>query len=521
MATLIGLKGGTTNITISYTEGGTTKTASVSGFTVLKLQGAQPTFNNQTKSVTLAPTSATNSPAVTVGAFTAATAGHGGSISYSIVSVTRYGSSETFTGWSVNSSRVITVPASTVGGYAYYVVVRASEGATDTYTDSYKDATITVTVNKKDQAAPSVSSQTVEYATSGSISGSASGGTAAGTTNFKSDANGGTNYGSATPNAPTRAKSSIGTTTYVAYYEGNNYWNKSPDSSQGTLTVTKAANPITLAPSTATIYDRSGYNTVQLSVTNAQGTVSYTTSSSGKATVNSTGLVTYASSGSATITATAAGNTNYLSGSKTCVVTTVVDTEGTTKYKNEACTTTGSNITYNKPTVTISTGLTAAATSAKVTCTVTNSTSWYQKWASGYVSAHSGTLTGTARWKITSNGSDRFSASGSSYSLSGVGTVYANGASVNHSTMGSYVGSDSVTVTAYNISSSTKTATSTKSVSNAVTSIAITLGSDTINYDDTTSMTVKASYTSGLSTHDVTSAASISTNPSNIITITI
>jgi hypothetical protein len=329
----------------------------------------------------------------------------------------------------------------------------------------------------------------------------------------------------ANSNVATIAASTAGTYyLYKKWTADGNHSNNQVYTTIGTTytkVIDKAENPITLAPSTATIYNRSGYNTVQLSVTNAQGTVSYTTSSSGKATVNSTGLVTYASSGSATITATAAGNTNYLSGSKTCAVTTVVDTEGTTKYKNEACTTEGSNITYNNPTVTISTGLTAAATSAKVTCTVTNSTSWYQKWASGYVSAHSSTLAGTARWKITSNGSNRFTASGTSYTLSGVGTVYANGASVKHSTMGSYVGTDSVTVTAYNISSSTKTSTSTKSVTNELLSIAITLGSDTINYDDTTSMTVKASYTSGLSTHDITSAATISTSPSNIITITI
>lgn len=290
-------------------------------------------------------------------------------------------------------------------------------------------------------------------------------------------------------------------------------------STDNSKTISQATNPITLTPTTATIYSRDGYNTVQLSVTNAQGTVSYTTSASGKATVNTSGLVTYVSSGSATITATAAGNTNYLSGSKTCAVTTVVDTENSTKYKNEGCTTSGYNIVYVSPTVTLATGITAGGGKSTVTCAVTNNTNWYQKWVSGYVSYHTGTETGTARWNITSNGSSRFTPTGTSSSL-GTLKVYNTGGSVSHSTMGSWVGTDSVTVTAYNVGDSTKTATSSRSVSNALESIALTVGASSIVFGNTTSATVKASYTSGMSTHDVTTAVvSWTTNPSGIIEI--
>jgi len=93
-----------------------------------------------------------------------------------------------------------------------------------------------------------------------------------------------------------------------------------------TVYIARAANPLTISPTTATIYNTTGYNTVQITPSGAQGSVSYSSSATGKATVNSSGLVTYVAAGTATITVTAAGNDNYKSGSKTCAVTTVVDT---------------------------------------------------------------------------------------------------------------------------------------------------------------------------------------------------
>ena len=118
-------------------------------WTINRRTGAAPTFNASTVSATCVQAGS----AVNAGAFTAATAGHGGSITYSIVSVVEDGSSTQLTGWTMTSttSRVITVPASTIGGKTYKVTVRATEAATSTDTSSTKDAVITVTLNKGSQ----------------------------------------------------------------------------------------------------------------------------------------------------------------------------------------------------------------------------------------------------------------------------------------------------------------------------------------------------------------------------------
>ena len=90
------------------------------------------------------------STARTTSAFTAATAGHSGSISYSLVSAKNSGGTS-LSGWSVSGdNRTIGIPANTVSG-TYTVVVRATESATATDTSSTKDATITVTLSKGSQ----------------------------------------------------------------------------------------------------------------------------------------------------------------------------------------------------------------------------------------------------------------------------------------------------------------------------------------------------------------------------------
>ena len=133
---------------------------------------------------------------------------------------------------------------------------------------------------------------------------------------------------------------------------------------------------------------------------------------------------------------------------------------GSQKYKDISGTT-GYNITYETPTVSITdcSKFTAAGGSTTVTCSVTNSTNWYQMYTSGcYTAKQTGTEAGTARWKITSDPNSRFSASGTSSSLSGVGTVYNSGGTLSHSSMGKNDATDSVTVTAYNINATSKTA---------------------------------------------------------------
>ena len=136
--------------TITFTAAATdyvnsvSKTASV---TVTRRSGAAPTFNNGTASATLVQAGS----ARTTSAFTAATAGHSGTISYSLVSAKKDGSSTSLTGWSVNSSaRTIGVPANTAYG-TYNVVVRATEAQTSTDSESYKDATIVVTLSRGTQ----------------------------------------------------------------------------------------------------------------------------------------------------------------------------------------------------------------------------------------------------------------------------------------------------------------------------------------------------------------------------------
>ena len=108
--------------------------------------GAAPTFANDSVSATCVQAGS----AVNAGVFTTATAGHSGSITYAIQGVVKDGTSTQLSGWTVNSSRVITVPASTEPA-TYKVTVRATEGATSTDTSSYKDAVITVTLSKGTQ----------------------------------------------------------------------------------------------------------------------------------------------------------------------------------------------------------------------------------------------------------------------------------------------------------------------------------------------------------------------------------
>ena len=237
---------------------------------------APATFSNQPLSVTLAPTAATTSPAVTCGAFTAATAGHGGSITYSIVSV----NGGSVGSWTLDTStRKITVPASTAGG-TYTVVVRATEAGNGNYYETTTDATITITVNKKSQTAPTASGNTSTYATTGSISGSASGGGGVGSLYYKSDTNGGTSYGTATTTAPSRARSSVGTTTFVAYWGGNDYWAVSSNSNQASLVIGQA-DPTYTAPTAKTglVYSGSAQTLYNAGSNTTPGSFSYSNGS--------------------------------------------------------------------------------------------------------------------------------------------------------------------------------------------------------------------------------------------------
>ena len=194
------------------------------------------------------------------------------------------------------------------------------------------------------------------------------------------------------------------------------------------------------------------------------------------------------------VTATNSSNTSTTSSAEKSITNEL----GTQKYKNTSGTT-GYNIVYNVPTVSIGSGLNAAGGDATVTCSVTNGTNWYQKYTSGtYTGQQTSTEAGTARWMITSNGNSRFShPSSGGTSLSGVGAVYNTGTKVYHSNMTTNATTDTVTVTAYNIGDTSKTKTASVSVSNAVVSISLALAQTTIVDGNTTTTTVTATYTSG------------------------
>ena len=120
------------------------------------------------------------------------------------------------------------------------------------------------------------------------------------------------------------------------------YWVKAEKAGYDTVTksfdvyIARANNPLTISPTTMTLYSKTAngsgnpsgytYHTGTITPSGAQGSVSYTSSATSKATVTNAGVVSYAGAGSATITVTAAGNSNYKSGSKTCAVTTILDT---------------------------------------------------------------------------------------------------------------------------------------------------------------------------------------------------
>ena len=252
-----------------------------------------PTFANTSVSANLNPTNFTTSPAVNCGAFTAATAGHSGGLTYTL-GIVKNSSNSTVTDWSMtsNTSKIITVPESTPGG-KYTATVTVTEAETSNYKQGTASATITITVNKKNQTAPTASGATNTYATSGAITGSASGGGCTGNTiNYKSDTAGGTNYGTATTTAPSRSRTSVGTTTFIAFWPGNGYWNASSNSSQAKLIVNKATLTVTEVNYSGAYDGSSHSSTIKVTSPNWDGKVIVSgTSTSYGTTVTNAGAV--------------------------------------------------------------------------------------------------------------------------------------------------------------------------------------------------------------------------------------
>ena len=261
----------------------------------------------------------------------------------------------------------------------------------------------------------------------------------------------------------------------------------------GRLSIT-SITPSTTSSSRKVIYDRSEYNTFTITVSPSGATVNFTSGNTGRATVSSAGLVTYNGAGTVNITVTGTGN---YTGTKTCYVNCVVDTEGSTQYKNNTCTQTGVNITaYGIPTVSIGSGLVAGryfeeggigsydGGSATVTASVTNTTQWYQKWASGYVQSHTGTQAGDVNsghvnLTMTTNGNNRFTLTGTT---------------IEHDWMADYTGTDTVTIKATNAGSSSKYTTTSASVTNYLTigNVTLTVNSPATPYPMAVSGETKA-----------------------------
>ena len=240
-----------------------------------------------------------------------------------------------------------------------------------------------------------------------------------------------------------------------------------------TVYISRAANPLTISPTSKTIYNTSGYNTFTITPSGAQGDVSYSSSDTGKATVNSSGKVTYAAAGTVTITVTAAGNTNYKSGSKTCTVTTKVDTVSS----------------YGNVTGTIVITQEENFPAGGVTLTTSNISTYF---------SYSTPCAQTITWESgnTTDGKISYAWSGSNVAIPSLGTTETSSTT-------SRTINFTVTATGEGSKTTSKSVTSGKQEANPVMSIVLKVGgsagSKTINFGDSATTEVTATYKSGAS----------------------
>ena len=466
MAIITGLKGGTTNITVSY--GG--KTATFSNFTVKK---KTVTFTVPTlKSVE--PYTMSSQILVNAGSCTT-----GGTIYYY---VSTSGSTPTF---NTSGSWTTTVPSKINAG-TYYLWYYVYVSDTDTYTGTGIN-----TVTKVGDGSVNIPRQTPVLSASPTKRG-----------NWTYN---GTEYalasGGVMEHSLTNSIGVSGTFTYAKAKDAGTYtayWSFTPTDTTnynstsgnvGTVIVSQADNPITMTPTDTTIYVHSSHtynNTVQLSVSGAQGSVTYSSSATGNATVDSSGKVTAVAAGTATITATAAGNENYKSGTASCTVRVVTDT-----YTD----------TWNNPSISKYSYSNIGAGGGTSTPTVTVTQSGTRTWTSGYSSQSLSNSTFNYSYSMTTGNGFSINTTNGNITADSRGTNTGLERSSNTAT---------VTVTGSGSKSNTKTAVC-KQNENALTGISISLGSNPINYNTTTTATVTATYTSGLS-KDVTSSLSTSSS---------
>ena len=175
----------------------------------------------------------------------------------------------------------------------------------------------------------------------------------------------------------------------------------------------------------------------------------------------------------------------------------VTNTLGTQRY-SDTNGTQGSLTEGGSVSVSVGNNLDASISEDTVTCSSSNTLKWYQRYDSGsYTGLLTETVTGTAYWKITTNGNNRFSCSGTTHQLQNIGTVYESGDSVLHNSMGTEATTDTLTVTAYNPLNTNITEQYTVNITNAVESLYFTVDENPISFGSATNGTVAATFTSG------------------------
>ena len=229
---------------------------------------------------------------------------------------------------------------------------------------------------------------------------------------------------------------------------------------------------------------------------------------------STTGRCTWASRGTTTGSARYAEDYLYVEVSLNGVTGTK---DCSSCYQQANTSSTSTSTSYGTPTVEIGSGIWASGGHATVTCTVTNTVTTTTTYTSGASTSSDSSAAGTARWKITSNGNNRFShPSSGGVSLSGVGTVYNSGTDVYHDSMTNNATTDTVVVTAYNINSTSKTATAQDVTTNSLswknpvytqpgtgTSKTISLAAAGQTYTIVAAVTQKQEYTSGYVAQEV------------------
>lgn len=311
--TIKGIKVGTTTISASYTDGGVTKTASVN-FTVKKIAGSSGTVSNPASQPYKDGTQTNYS-------FQLGISGATGTVTYP-TSITVKNGSTTITGWSCNSSGVLTVPYTQgVGTYTVTGNITVAE-STNYNAVAVTSKTWTITITKKSDASVSVTlaSNAGTYNSAATLitaANSSSHGTSAASVGYK--------YGSAATadsqitwvNAGTAltltASASAGTYyIYKKWTADGNHSNSSTYTQVGTLTRSTIAGATGVATSDMHIVYSNTTGTRTAS--GNTGTLSVVSSNTNIATVSVSGTtitVTRKGYGSATITVTAQATTNY------------------------------------------------------------------------------------------------------------------------------------------------------------------------------------------------------------------